>query len=919
MERPSRWFRKWLTVSASARRRLLCVEPLEDRATPASLQSPGVPAGTLASGEVSTQLLGTSGDGNAIIFASRASNLVTGATDNNDAFDLFWRDLSTGTTKLITAQAGTLNAVGFGTGSDVPLDQRAVISRDGQTVAYVSGATASSITGDNTLQDQLGTNDVFAWSAETASSRLVSIRVNENAAVGNKVGIEALNPAVSDTGKFVGYGTLLNASSIDFSVALDSGSSTYDLFRRDLSSTTPLMSTTAITRVPGKADVIGKYGTIAVPVGPYMSGDGRYFAFSTSVGNDILLGGIDLAATQDVFIRDMNDSTSTGLALASIATDGNPIGNTLGLFAVSPILTHSGNAVVFASNATGGSTAKELVAGFVDGAAPSDLYLRISPFQTGTATTKLISAVSGSTVTGANGFIRLPSTNENATYRVSPDAAFVAFTSGATNLVPGLSDANAGGLDVFVRSTQSNTTEAISVGKDGRTGSAPSDSPSISDDGNLITFISTSPELGAGANDTNSLPDVFLRDRAAKITRAVTTVPSGLSTGDGASSVAIIAPDGSNSLFVSTSKNLVTPSLSNATAQLYSQSLPLNRIFGNGETLLVASGASDGSAQNYDFNSNGKLSPAGASFVPFPGIVGIPRATTADVDGDGTTDTIYVAGPGGGSLVRVVSGATGSDLLSTTATFEAGFTGGLFVAATDFDNDGKSEIVVSPDVGGGGRVQVFAVSSGKLLQRANFFGIDDQTFRGGARVAVGDLNADGKQELIVGAGFGGGPRIAVFDGSKLFTTTPERLVGDFFAFPGNDSITLRNGVFVAAGDLDGDGNDDLVFGGGPGGGPRVYALNSKLLLAGNLTTTYNQPIVNFFASDANERGGVRVAVKDLDGDSLLDLVTSSGEDQPSAIRTFLGRSIPANSTTPAQLELFDPFNSSVLASGVFVG
>src|SRR5215213_2037736 len=72
--------------------------------------------------------------------------------------------------------------------------------------------------------------------------------------------------------------------------------------------------------------------------------------------------------------------------------------------------------------------------------------------------------------------------------------------------------------------------------------------------------------------------------------------------------------------------------------------------------------------------------------------------------------------------------------------------------------------------------------------------------------------------------------------------------------------TLRNGVFVSAGDFDGDGFADLVAGGGPGGGPRVLILSGKDLSGGNLTSP--TAIANFFAGDDNRRGGVRVTAKD---------------------------------------------------------
>src|SRR5262249_11982565 len=141
------------------------------------------------------------------------------------------------------------------------------------------------------------------------------------------------------------------------------------------------------------------------------------------------------------------------------------------------------------------------------------------------------------------------------------------------------------------------------------------------------------------------------------------------------------------------------------------------------------------------------------------------------------------------------------------------------------------------------------------------------SFRGGARAALGDVNGDGTPDLAVSAGFLGGPRTALFDGTTLLGGSPARLVRDLFAFPGAEATTLRNGVFVAAGDGDGDGKADLIFGGGPGGAPRVFILSGVLVAANNVAGAQATPVANFFvAGNTSDRGGVRVAAKDADGD-----------------------------------------------------
>ncbi|HXD85475.1 MAG TPA: Ig-like domain-containing protein [Urbifossiella sp.] len=264
----------------------------------------------------------------------------------------------------------------------------------------------------------------------------------------------------------------------------------------------------------------------------------------------------------------------------------------------------------------------------------------------------------------------------------------------------------------------------------------------------------------------------------------------------------------------------------------------------------------------YDANGN-----ALTSFEPF-GISESPggiRVAEADITGDGVPDIVAVTGPGVPAQLRAFDGRTQQPVY-TEPLFE-GFTGGAFVVAGDLNHDGKADLAVTPDQGGGPRVTLLNGPDGKVL--ANFFGIDDPNFRGGARAAIGDINGDHIDDIVVSAGFGGGPRIAGYDGTTLFNgSQPTHLFHDFFLF----EDVLRNGAYVAIGDLNDDGFGDIIGGAGPGGGPRVLALSGKDLV----NNTAVVPLANFFSGDDGLRGGVRVTAKDEDGDGHADLVTGSG-------------------------------------------
>jgi hypothetical protein len=153
--------------------------------------------------------------------------------------------------------------------------------------------------------------------------------------------------------------------------------------------------------------------------------------------------------------------------------------------------------------------------------------------------------------------------------------------------------------------------------------------------------------------------------------------------------------------------------------------------------------------------------------------------------------------------------------------------------------------------------------------------------------------------------------VAVFDGNSLRPgSTPVKLFNDFFAF----EQTLRNGVFIASGDIDGDGKAEIVAGGGPGGGPRVTAFSSTdLINSGGGTLTQ---VANFFGGNPDNRGGIRVSVKDLDSDNQADLVVGDGEGAGSRVTAYLGKNVgPAG--TPAAAFEFDAFPG--FTGGVFVG
>ncbi len=203
---------------------------------------------------------------------------------------------------------------------------------------------------------------------------------------------------------------------------------------------------------------------------------------------------------------------------------------------------------------------------------------------------------------------------------------------------------------------------------------------------------------------------------------------------------------------------------------------------------------------------------------------------------------------------------------------------GANVGAGDLDGDGYDEILTGAGPGPvfGPHVRGFEVD-GTPLPGVSFFAYG--TPRWGVNVCAGDVDGDGFDEIITGAGPGPvfGPHVRAFDYDGAAPVVPVPGVS-YFAYG-----TLKYGVNVAAGDMDGDGFDEIVTGAGPGAvfGPHVRGWN----VDGGPATAI--PAVSFFAY-GTPRWGVNVTCGDIDADGMAEIITAPGPSPtfPSHIRAF---------------------------------
>jgi len=299
-------------------------------------------------------------------------------------------------------------------------------------------------------------------------------------------------------------------------------------------------------------------------------------------------------------------------------------------------------------------------------------------------------------------------------------------------------------------------------------------------------------------------------------------------------------------------------------------------------SLAIASGA--GSLPMATLFNNGTGIAAYTVMAYAPEFRGGVRVAAADVDGDGVDDLITAAGPGGGPHVQVFNGRLPQQLNAPIGSFfayAARFTGGVNVAAGDINGDGRADIVTGADTGGGPHVRVFDGATGAVL--TEFFAYSAGFF-GGVRVACADVNADGFADIITAAGPGGGPHVRVFHG-----VTGE-VITEFFAY----EATFTGGVFVTAGDVTGDGRADIVTGPGEGGGPIVAAFDGagggqigRFAAYPPGTPGITTGSGSLLTGDSLWASGVRVALADTDANGIRELYTAPGRGRAGTVKGYL--------------------------------
>lgn len=349
---------------------------------------------------------------------------------------------------------------------------------------------------DGTLSIRIG--------SETAGG---NTRINTTSSGGEATGGDSSARAMTADGRFIAFDSLAT------NLATGDLNGVRDAFIKDRMLGTTTRVSTSSSGIEGNGDSIVK----AVA-------ENGSLVFFQSVATNLVSSDTNLA--EDIFVK----NTSTGITTrVSTNTSGVEANGASSLSAVSA----DGRYVAFAS------LAQNLVTS--DTNSLQDVFLK--DLQTG-GVTRVSTDSAGNQALGGSSFMP-------ALSGMSADGRFIAFTSGATNLVQ--NDGNSFN-DAFVKDMVTGITRLVSTDSFGNQGNGNSTVQAISADGRFVAFESTATNLVSG--DLNNAQDVFVKDLLTGTTTRASTSSTGIE-GNSTSFVRALSADGRYVTMGSLASNLV--------------------------------------------------------------------------------------------------------------------------------------------------------------------------------------------------------------------------------------------------------------------------------------------------------------------------------------------------------------------------
>jgi Tol biopolymer transport system component len=533
------------------------------------------------------------------------------------------------------------------------------------------------------------------------------------------------------------------------------------------------------------------------------SADGRFVVFLSNATN--LTNIPDNNGVTDVFVRDLTTGVNT---LVSINSAGTASGNSPSPYstgASNPSISADGRYVAF------DSLSSDLVAG-IDTNSRRDVFVRDLVAQT----TTLVSINPAGTTSG-NGDSYNPV--------ISADGSTIAFVSFATNLT-GTADSNSY-TDVFVRNLNTGTTVLASVNSAGTSAGNSNSSfssnsynpvtPSLSDDGRYVGFISNASNLTA-ISDTNNGGDGFVRDLTAGVTYLISINSAGTGSGSGSSSGCCndlvynlsISGNGQFVVFTSSFSNLVAND-NNPYTDVFVRDLA-----GGKTSLLSINNTGTGSGNNSSANPN--ITPDGR-FVVFDSYASNLVAADTNSNNYNSSSDVFIR-----------------DLTAQTTTLVS-----VNQTGTNSGNNGSSNPSISAD----GRFVAFLSSANDLAGNSTSYYstprsvfVRDVQANVTAWASYNDIGAVGPNSDSNNASISRNGQRVTFDSSASNLVSNDfNGLTDVFAYNVNQTLPLTVSI-----------NDAVITEGNAGTGTATFTV--RLSAPSDNTVT-----VNYASADATALGG----------------------------------------------------------------
>ena len=570
-----------------------------------------------------------SDDGQSVVYTSTSTDLQNSVVDNNSTEDVFVFNLGTGVNLLASRTGdGVVASKGANT---------AAISSDGAVIAFNTGSYLQSgiADGDGT------TNDIYVGAIEALQFSVVGSPAFSSAtAPVYREGNWTNHRQVSDDGRFIVFASEAG----NLVLGQNDKNSASDIFLVDrLTSTTKLVSHTG----NGLVTANGRSGR------PMISGDGSKVIFSNS-GTDLLPNLVDLnQISTDVFLYDVGTGTNSLVTKSS----SNPQ-QTANRGSYPLDISRDGNRIVLASSAS------NLMPGIPDPLGLTNIYS--ADLTSGTV--RLVSHIGNLTTAG----------NHNSEFaRISADATKIVFSSSASNLAGSVTDNNSAD-DLFLHSIATRTNTLISRSQAGTIGNGESVTPAISDDANVVVFVTRATNLLPSVTDTNNASDIYVYNSVSGTLALVSHRGTGLIAGSGQSSAPDISGNGQRIVFQTLSNNLLdSVTDSNNTSDVFAYTVSTTSISLVSRSPSNATTTANGASDRPTISTDGsRICFSTLSTTIVPGIS----------DTNGTSDVfLYDAPTGARRLVsRTVSGLSTGDGSSPLATISRN---GRFAIFTSFATD----------------------------------------------------------------------------------------------------------------------------------------------------------------------------------------------------------------------------------------